>query len=97
MNNNLLCKVKNLSPVKKQELLSLLEELEQAKQDIKMSMIGAGVGFGVAGIPGSYIDAISSEIGLNGVFAIFALVPIGAGLIMFLLNGKIKRMMHGIK
>ena len=31
MNKNLLGKVKNLSPVKKQELLSLLEELEQAK------------------------------------------------------------------
>ena len=31
MNKNLLSKVKNLSPVKKQELLSLLEELEQAK------------------------------------------------------------------
>ena len=51
----------------------------------------------LAGITGSYIDAISSEIGLNGFFAIFALVPISAGLIMFLLNGKIKRMMHGIK
>ena len=51
----------------------------------------------LAGITGSYIDAISSEIGLNGFFAIFALVPISAGLVMFLLNGKIKRMMHGIK
>ena len=45
----------------------------------------------LAGKTGSYIDAISSEIGLNGFFAIFALVPIGAGLIMFLLNGKIKK------
>ena len=51
----------------------------------------------LAGKTGSYIDAISSEIGLNGFFAIFALVPISAGLVMFLLNGKIKRMMHGIK
>ena len=31
MNKNLLGKVKNLSPVQKQELLSLLEELEEAK------------------------------------------------------------------
>ena len=31
MNKNVLSKVKNLSPVEKQELLVLLEELEQAK------------------------------------------------------------------
>jgi len=51
----------------------------------------------LAGWTGSYINDISSEIGLNGFFGIFALVPIGAGLLMFLLNSFIKRKMHGIK
>ena len=34
-----------------------LELDDQAKQDIKMSMIGAGVGLGVAGIPGAIVGA----------------------------------------
>ena len=45
MNKNVLSKVKNLSPVEKQELLVLLEELEQAKDREKcqnefMSFVG---------------------------------------------------------
>ena len=45
MNKNVLSKVKNLSPVEKQELLVLLEELEQAKSREKcheefMSFVG---------------------------------------------------------
>ena len=51
----------------------------------------------LAGITGSYIDSISYAIGLNGFFAIFALVPIGAGLVMFLLNNFLSKKMHGIK
>ena len=51
----------------------------------------------LAGITGSYIDSISNQIGLNGFFAIFALVPISAGLVMFLLNNFLSKRMHGIK
>ncbi len=60
-------------------------------------LLSSAVANGFAGWTGSYINDISSAIGLNGFFGIFALVPIGAGLIMFLLNSFIKRKMHGIK
>ena len=47
------------------------------------------------GLTGSYIDVISEQAGLSGFFLIFALIPVGAGIVMFLLNGILKRKMHG--
>ena len=49
----------------------------------------------LGGFTGSYIDKISELSGLSGFFLIFTLVPIGAGLIMFILNGFLKKKMHG--
>ena len=60
-------------------------------------LLSSAVANFLAGITGSYIDSISNEIGLNGFFAIFALVPISAGLVMFLLNNFLSKKMHGIK
>ena len=47
------------------------------------------------GLTGSYIDVISEQAGLSGFFLIFAIIPVGAGIVMFLLNGILKRKMHG--
>ena len=49
----------------------------------------------IGGFTGSYINIISEEAGLSGFFLIFTLIPIGAGIVMFLLNGFLKKKMHG--
>ena len=49
----------------------------------------------IGGVTGSYINVISEKAGLSGFFLIFTLIPIGAGIIMFLLNGFLKKRMHG--
>ena len=49
----------------------------------------------IGGFTGSYINIISEQAGLSGFFLIFTLIPIGAGIIMFLLNGFLKKKMHG--
>jgi len=50
-----------------------------------------------AGITGSYIDPIVEEYGMTTFFMIFTLVPVGAGIVMLLLNKTLLRMMHGIR
>ena len=49
----------------------------------------------IGGFTGSYINIISEKVGLSGFFLIFTLIPIGAGIVMFLLNGFLKKKMHG--
>ena len=49
----------------------------------------------IGGFTGSYINVISEQAGLSGFFLIFTLIPIGAGIVMFLLNGFLKKKMHG--
>jgi len=49
----------------------------------------------IGGFTGSYINIISEKAGLSGFFLIFTLIPIGAGIVMFLLNGFLKKKMHG--
>ena len=49
----------------------------------------------IGGLTGSYINIISDKAGLSGFFLIFTLIPVGAGIIMFLLNGFLKKRMHG--
>jgi len=51
----------------------------------------------IGGWTASFMDPILEESGLTTFFLIFTLIPIGAGIVMFLLNGKIKKMMHGIR
>lgn len=51
----------------------------------------------LAGLSGSLIDKISESYSISIFFMIFAVIPIGSGLIMMLLNGPLKKMMHGIK
>ena len=49
----------------------------------------------IGGFTGSYINIISEKAGLSGFFLIFTLIPMGAGIIMFLLNPFLKKKMHG--
>jgi len=48
------------------------------------------------GLTGSYIEPIADQVGLSGFFLIFAAVPIGAAVVLLLISGWMKRMMHGI-
>jgi POT family proton-dependent oligopeptide transporter len=50
-----------------------------------------------AGITGSYIDPIVEEYGMSVFFLIFTLIPLGAGVVMLMLNKTLLKMMHGIK
>lgn len=51
----------------------------------------------IGGWTASYMDPILEDYGLTTFFLIFTIIPITAGVIMFVLNGTIKRMMHGIR
>lgn len=51
----------------------------------------------LAGITGSYIDPIVEDYGMTTFFLIFTLIPIGAGVVMIILNKTLLRMMHGIR
>ena len=50
-----------------------------------------------AGWTGSYIDPIVEEYGMSTFFLIFTLIPVGAGVVMLILNKTLLRMMHGIR
>ena len=50
----------------------------------------------IAGSTGSYIDAISSQYSMSVFFLIFTVIPIGAGLVLMLLNPLMKKWMHGV-
>ncbi|MEM9528408.1 MAG: MFS transporter, partial [Bacteroidota bacterium] len=49
------------------------------------------------GLTGSYMKDISESIGLSGFFLLFAAVPISAAIVLVLINGWMKKMMHGIE
>lgn len=49
-----------------------------------------------AGLTGSYIEPIAEKIGLSGFFLIFAAVPFAAALLIFVIKGRLAKMMHGI-
>ncbi len=50
-----------------------------------------------AGITGSYMDPILEEKGLTYFFMIFTLIPVGAGIVMLILNKTLIKKMHGIR
>ena len=51
----------------------------------------------LAGYTGSYIDKISQTYSMSIFFLIIAALPIFIALILLLFNGKLTKMMHGIK
>jgi len=59
--------------------------------------LAIAVGQKAANTMGGMIDKISEEYSLGVFFLIFALIPIGVGLISMLLNPVLKKLMHGIR
>jgi POT family proton-dependent oligopeptide transporter len=51
----------------------------------------------MAGITGSYIDPIVEEYGMTTFFMIFTIIPVVAGMIMWMLNNTLLKMMHGVR
>ncbi len=49
------------------------------------------------GITGSYIDQIVENNSMSTFFLIFTFIPIGAAVVLMLMNGFMKKMMHGIE
>ncbi len=52
---------------------------------------------GAAGVTGSYIDPIVEEYGMTTFFMIFTIIPVVAGMIMWMLNSTLLKMMHGVR
>ena len=50
----------------------------------------------LAGWSGSFVDDISEKYSLSAFFLIYTFIPIAAGLALVLMNGMLKRKMHGI-
>lgn len=59
--------------------------------------LAIAIGNKTAGTLGGMIDQITSQYSLTTFFLIFTLIPIGAGVILVLLNPLIKKLMHGIR
>ncbi|MBS9767907.1 MAG: peptide MFS transporter [Flavobacteriaceae bacterium] len=57
------------------------------------------VGFAgkLAALMAENMDGISEKTGMSGFFLIFTIIPFVAALVILSLNGKIKKMMHGIE
>lgn len=51
----------------------------------------------LAGVTGSFIDPIVEDYGMTTFFLIFTLIPVGAGVLMWILNKTLLKMMHGIR
>jgi POT family proton-dependent oligopeptide transporter len=60
-------------------------------------LLSSAVANFLGGVTGSYIDLINDYFGIAGFFLLFAIIPIGAGIVMFLINKILVKKMHGIK
>ena len=58
--------------------------------------VNAAIANKIAGMTGSYIDAISSTYSMSTFFLIFTIVPAGAGVLLMLLSPLMKKLMHGV-
>lgn len=86
----------SLSPVS----LAYVSKLAPAKMIALMFgtwYLALGVANKAAGVLGSKIDSITEQHGLSTFFLIFTIIPILMGLVAILINGKVKKLMHGVK
>jgi POT family proton-dependent oligopeptide transporter len=51
----------------------------------------------LAQLVGGYIDVIVERYSMSTFFLIFTLIPIGAGIILLLINPLMKKLMHGVR
>jgi len=59
--------------------------------------VNAAIANWLAGFSGAYIDKISETYSMSIFFLIFTLIPIGAGVLLMLLNPWMKKLMHGVR
>ncbi len=59
--------------------------------------LAIAIGNKLAHTMGGMIDTITAQYSLSTFFLIFTLVPIGAGILVILLNPILKRLMHGVR
>lgn len=59
--------------------------------------LAIAIGQKAAGTMGGMIDSITEQYSLSTFFLIFTLVPAGVGVISILLNGVLKKLMHGVR
>lgn len=62
-----------------------------------MWYLAVAIGNKAAAIFGGQIENITKEYSLSTFFLIFTIVPIGAGILVYLLNPVLNRLMHGVK
>lgn len=62
-----------------------------------MWYLAIAIGNKLAGSLGGMIEEIQTEHNMSTFFLIFTIVPIGAGLVVALLNPVLKKLMHGVK
>lgn len=62
-----------------------------------MWYLAIAIGNKLAGSLGGMIEEIQTEYNMSTFFLIFTIVPIGAGILVALLNPVLKRLMHGVK
>ena len=62
-----------------------------------MWYLAIAIGNKLAGSFGGMIDEITEQYSLSTFFLIFTVVPVGAGVLVALLNPLLKKLMHGVK
>jgi POT family proton-dependent oligopeptide transporter len=62
-----------------------------------MWYLAIAIGNKLAGSFGGMIDEITEQYSLSTFFLIFTVIPIGAGVLVALLNPLLKKLMHGVK
>ncbi|MEL6865065.1 MAG: peptide MFS transporter [Bacteroidota bacterium] len=59
--------------------------------------LAIAIGNKLAHTMGGMIDTITAEYSLSAFFGIFTFIPIGAGILVMLLNPVLRRLMHGVR
>ena len=62
-----------------------------------MWYLAIAIGNKLAGSLGGMINEISQKYDLSTFFLIFTIIPVGAGILVALLNPLLKKLMHGIR
>lgn len=62
-----------------------------------MWYLAIAIGNKLAATTGGMIDEIVEKYDMSTFFLIFTLIPIGAGILVFLLNRPLKKLMHGVR
>ncbi|WP_299101918.1 peptide MFS transporter [uncultured Winogradskyella sp.] len=62
-----------------------------------MWYLAIAIGNKLAAVVGGQIENITKEYSLSTFFLIFTIVPVAAGLLIFILNPVLKKLMHGVR